>query len=141
MIVALSQNFFTVTKTLINLANPTPPLAQPETITLPSSPGIDPAKELLRIRTRRQKKLLSRDRFLAEIDSIILWSKLQKLVELFYPRIEGAVRPPMGLVRMLRMYVAQQYFRLSDEGIEGAIHDRLPFAPSSASIWTANRRQ
>jgi hypothetical protein len=29
----------------------------------------------------------------------------------------------MGLARMLRMYVAQQCFGLSDEGIEDAIYD------------------
>ena len=32
-------------------------------------------------------------------------------------------RPPVGLSRMLRMYVAQQCFGLSDEGIEDAIYD------------------
>ena len=38
----------------------------------------------------------------------------------------GAVlpgRPPLGLSRMLRMYVAQQCFGLSDEGIEDALYD------------------
>ena len=32
-------------------------------------------------------------------------------------------RPPIGLARMLRMYVAQQCFGLSDEGIEDALYD------------------
>jgi hypothetical protein len=45
------------------------------------------------------------------------------LVEPFYPKVEGAGRPPIGLARMLRMYVAQQCFGLSDEGIEDAIYD------------------
>ena len=55
-----------------------------------------------------KKKLTRRDRFLAEIDSVKPWSKLHNLVEPFYPKVEGAGRPPMGLARMLRMYVAQQ---------------------------------
>ena len=70
-----------------------------------------------------KKKLTRRDRFLAEIDSVTPWGKLHKLVEPFYPKVEGAGRPPIGLARMLRMYVAQQCFGLSDEGIEDAIYD------------------
>ena len=62
-------------------------------------------------------------RFLAEIDSVTPWSKLHKLIEPFYPKVEGAGRPPIGLARMLRMYVAQQCSGLSDEGIEDAVDD------------------
>jgi IS5 family transposase len=61
-----------------------------------------------------KKKLKRRDRFLAEIDSVTPCSKLHKLVEPFYPKVEGAGRTPIGLARMLRMYVAQQCFGLSD---------------------------
>lgn len=70
-----------------------------------------------------KKKLTRRDRFLAEIDSATPWGKLHKLIEPFYPKASGAGRPPIGLARMLRMYVAQQCFGLSDEGIEDAIYD------------------
>ena len=47
---------------------------------------------------------------------------MHKLIEPSYPKVEGAGRPPIALARMLRMYVAQQYFGLSDEGIEDAIY-------------------
>ena len=70
-----------------------------------------------------KKKLTRRDRFLAEISSVTPWGKLHSLVEPFYPKVTGAGRPPIGLARMLRMYVAQQCFGLSDEGIEDAIYD------------------
>lgn len=70
-----------------------------------------------------KKKLTRRDRFLSEIDSVTPWGKLHKAVESFYPKVEGAGRPPIGLARMLRMYVVQQCFGLSDEGIEDAIYD------------------
>jgi IS5 family transposase len=70
-----------------------------------------------------KKKLTSRDRFLAEIDKVTPWSQLHQLIEPFYPKVVGAGRPPVGLARMLRMYVAQQCFGLSDEGIEDAIYD------------------
>jgi IS5 family transposase len=46
-------------------------------------------------------------------------------MEPFYPKVERAGRPPLKLARMLRMYVAQQCFGLSDEGIEDAIYDSL----------------
>lgn len=51
------------------------------------------------------------------------WGKLHKLVEPFYPKAEGAGRPPIRVARMLRMYVAQQCFGLSDDDIEDAIYD------------------
>jgi len=70
-----------------------------------------------------KKKLTRRDRFLAEIDKVTPWSQLHQLIEPFYPKVEGAGRPPIGLARMLRMYVVQQCFGLSDEGIEDAIYD------------------
>jgi len=70
-----------------------------------------------------KKKLTRRDRFLAEIDVATPWGKLHKLIEPHYPKVTGPGRPPIGLARMLRMYVAQQCFGLSDEGIEDAIYD------------------
>jgi IS5 family transposase len=70
-----------------------------------------------------KKKLTRRDRFLAEIDKAAPWGKLHKLIEPFYPKSGGPGRPAIGLARMLRMYVAQQCFGLSDEGIEDAIYD------------------
>lgn len=50
-------------------------------------------------------------------------AKLYKAVEPFYPKAEGAGRPPIGLARMLRMCVAGQCFGLADEGIVGATYD------------------
>lgn len=70
-----------------------------------------------------KKKLTRRDSFLAEIDSVTPWSKLDKLVESFYSKVEGAGRLQIGVPRMLRMYLAQQCFGLSDQGIEDAIFD------------------
>lgn len=70
-----------------------------------------------------KKKLTRRDRFLAEIDAVTPWAALAAELEPFYPKGKGRGRPPIGLERMLRMYVAQQCFGLSDEGIEDAIYD------------------
>jgi len=70
-----------------------------------------------------KKKVTRRDRFLSRIESITPWSRLIEEIEPFYPRGEGRGRPPIGLERMLRMYIAQQCFGLSDEGIEDALYD------------------
>lgn len=70
-----------------------------------------------------KKKQTRRDRFLAEIEAITPWSVLEQTVGPFYPKSGGRGRPPIGLARMLRMYVAQQCFALSDEGIEDVIYD------------------
>ena len=63
-----------------------------------------------------KKKQTRRDRFLSEIDAVTPWVELERTVTPFCPRGGGRGRPPMGLVRMLRMYVAQQCFDLSDKG-------------------------
>ena len=64
-----------------------------------------------------------RARFLAGIDKAAPWTQLEQLIAPLYPRVSGAGRRPIGVARMLRMYVAQQCFGLSDEGIEDAIYD------------------
>jgi len=70
-----------------------------------------------------KKKVTRRDRFLGEINAVTPWSALVAEVQPFYPKGEGRGRPPVGVERMLRMYIAQQCFGLSDEGIEDAIYD------------------
>lgn len=70
-----------------------------------------------------KKKLTRRDRFLAELEAITPWAALEQTIAPFYPSDGGPGRPPKGLPRMLRMYIAQQCFGYSDEGIEDAIYD------------------
>ena len=70
-----------------------------------------------------KKKQTRRDRFLAEIEAVTPWGKLERTITPFYPSSGGRGRPPIGLTRMLRMYVAQQCFGLSDEGVEDALYD------------------
>jgi IS5 family transposase len=69
-----------------------------------------------------KKRRTRRDRFLGDIDEVTPWSELVAVIEPFYPKGERG-RPPIGVERMLRMYVAQQCFGLSDEGIEDAVYD------------------
>ena len=70
-----------------------------------------------------KKKQTRRDRFVAEIDTVTPWAALLAALTPHYPKGEGRGRPPIGLEGMLRIYVAQQCFGLSDEGTEDAVYD------------------
>lgn len=70
-----------------------------------------------------KKKVTRRDRFLGEINTVTLWAALSAEIEPFYPKGEERGRPPIGLERMLRTYITQQCFGLSDEGMKDAIYD------------------
>ncbi|GLR26052.1 hypothetical protein GCM10007875_11400 [Limnobacter litoralis] len=72
-----------------------------------------------------KKRQTRRDRFLTEIERITPWKELIAELEPHYPKPTGPGRPPRGLETMLRMYIAQQCFGLSDEGIEDAIYDSM----------------
>lgn len=72
----------------------------------------------------RYGKTTRRAVFLAEMDQVVPWSALCALVEPVYPK-PGNGRPPVGVERMLRIYVLQQWFNLSDPAVEEALYDSL----------------
>ena len=67
-------------------------------------------------------KVTRRERFLAEMDAVMPWGRLQALIEPHYPKA-GAGRQPHPLPRMLRVYCMQQWFNLSDPAMEDALYD------------------
>lgn len=67
-------------------------------------------------------KVTKRERFLAEMNAVIPWVRLMKLIEPHYPK-GGSGGQPKGLEKMLRTYFVQQWFDLSDPGAEDAIYD------------------
>src|SRR6266403_1587848 len=67
-------------------------------------------------------KVTRRERFLAEMDAVISWTRLRALIEPHYPKA-GQGRQPLGLETMLRIYFLQQWFNLSDPQAEDAIYD------------------
>ena len=69
-----------------------------------------------------KKKLTRRERFLGEMELSIPWQKLEAVVSPLYPD-SGVGRPPIGVTRMLRIYFMQQWFNLSDPGMEDALYD------------------
>ena len=70
-------------------------------------------------------KTTRRERFLAEMNAVIPWSRLVALIEPHYPRA-GNGRQPMPLEQMLRVYFMQQWFNLCDPQAEDALYDIEP---------------
>ncbi|WP_253193074.1 transposase, partial [Burkholderia cenocepacia] len=69
-----------------------------------------------------KKRVTKRQRFLAEMEKVVPWSRLLSVIGPYYPKGERG-RPPIGLERMLRIYLLQQWYGLSDEGLEDALYD------------------
>jgi IS5 family transposase len=69
-----------------------------------------------------KKKITRRERFLNEMELVVPWKELEAVVSPQYPDI-GNGRPPIGLRRMLKIYFMQQWFNLSDPGMEDALYD------------------
>jgi transposase, IS5 family len=67
-------------------------------------------------------KVTRRERFLAEMDAVIPWTRLLGLLAAHYPKA-GNGRQPLGMEKMLRIYFLQQWFNLSDPQAEDAIYD------------------
>ena len=70
----------------------------------------------------RYAKRTRRAAFLDEMERVVPWSALCALIEPFYPK-PGNGRPPIGVERVLRIYFLQQWFNLSDPGVEEALYD------------------
>ena len=73
----------------------------------------------------RFRKRTRRETFLLDMDEVIPWRDLCKVIKPFYPKAkrQGAGRPPVGLERMLRIHFLQHWFNLSDPAVEEALYD------------------
>jgi IS5 family transposase len=58
------------------------------------------------------------------MNSVVPWARLLAALEPYYPKGTRG-RPPIGLERMLRIYFLQQWYGLSDEGLEDALYDSI----------------
>jgi transposase, IS5 family len=76
----------------------------------------------------RYAKTTRRARFLAEMEQVVPWPALCTLIAPFYAK-PGNGRPPIGVERMLRIDFLQQWFNLSEPGVEEALY-----------AWQAMRR-
>lgn len=68
-------------------------------------------------------KSTRKEKLLKEMDQIIPWKELTKVIAQHYPKPKSAGRRPIGVERMLRIYCTQHWFNLSDPGAEEAIYD------------------
>ena len=69
-----------------------------------------------------RKRVPKREVFLQQMDAIIPWKRWVAMIAPYYPTGERG-RPPKEIECMLRMYLLQNWFNLSDEGVEDAIYD------------------
>jgi transposase, IS5 family len=76
------------------------------------------------LRYLMKKKQTRREKFLAEMDEVVPWTRLLALIEPHYPKVgpKGG-RPPMPLETMLRVYFLQQWYALSDPLAEEMLYD------------------
>jgi IS5 family transposase len=63
-----------------------------------------------------------RELFLDEMEQVVPWAELLALVEPHYAKA-GKGRQPVGLSIMLRSYFVQQWFNLSDPGVEELLYE------------------
>jgi IS5 family transposase len=73
-----------------------------------------------------------RELFLDHMEQVVPWGELLALVEPHYPKA-GNGRQPVGLAIMLRTYFLQQWFSLSDPGMEEAFYES-PVLRRSAGV-------
>ena len=71
---------------------------------------------------QNKKIVTKREAFLKEMEQVVPWSRLLKLIELHYPK-KGNGRPPIPMEVMLRIYFLQQWYALSDPAVEEALYD------------------
>jgi IS5 family transposase len=60
--------------------------------------------------------------FLARMEALVPWAQFCAVIEPHYPKA-GNGRPPVGLERMLRMYLLANWFNLGDEACEDTLYD------------------
>ena len=76
------------------------------------------------VESNQRVRITKREQFLDEKDSIIPWELWVDIIRPYcYKQYRGKRgRRPMWIEIMLRMYLLQAWFTLSDEGVEGAIY-------------------
>ena len=78
------------------------------------------------IKYGNRKRITKREEFLDIMEEIIPWDEWVEFVRPYYP-LGKRGRPVKGIETMLRMYLLQNWFNLSDEGIEDAVYDSYAF--------------
>ena len=69
-----------------------------------------------------KRKRTRREIFLAEMERVVPWKALLKVIEPHYP-VAGRGRRPYALACMLRVHLMQNWFALSDPAMEEALYE------------------
>jgi IS5 family transposase len=69
-----------------------------------------------------KRKKTRREVFLDEMEQVVPWTALLKVIEPFYP-MAGNGRRPYALATMLRVHLMQNWFALSDPAMEEALYE------------------
>jgi transposase, IS5 family len=72
-----------------------------------------------------KRKQTRREVFLAEMDQVVPWSALLRLIKPHYPKA-GRGRLPYPLATMLRAHLMQHWFGYSDRAMEEALYEVAP---------------
>ena len=78
------------------------------------------------IEYENRKRKTKRDIFLEIMNEVTPWDEWVEIIMPYYPDNKRG-RPTCGAEVMLRMYLLQDWFNLSDEGVEDAIYDSYSF--------------
>lgn len=70
-----------------------------------------------------KRKRTRKEIFLAEMEQVVPWSALLKLIEPHYPKMGRPGRQPYPIATMLRIHFLQQWYALSDPAMEEALYD------------------
>ncbi len=69
-----------------------------------------------------KKRTTRREKFLAKMDGLVPWVKLEARIEPFYPKA-GRGRRPYPLGTMLRVHCVQLFYNLSDPAMEDLLYE------------------
>jgi len=69
-----------------------------------------------------KKKATRRELFLAEVDKVVPWDSLLKVIEPFYP-VAGRGRRPYPVQVVVRVQLMQNWFGLSDPAMEESLYE------------------
>jgi len=71
---------------------------------------------------RGKRKQTRREKFLAEMEQVVPWDALLRLIQPVYP-VAGRGRHPYPIATMLRVHLLQNWFGLSDPAMEEALYE------------------
>ena len=69
-----------------------------------------------------EKRITKREKFLDTMNKVVPWEEWEEIIRPYYPKGERG-RPPIGITTMLRVYLVQVWFNMSDEATEDALYD------------------